>query len=142
LREKCEEKKHETTSRRNIFALGFVSFFTDLSSEMVFSILPAFLLRLPGSSRAVLGLIEGTAEALSYGLICICYENTSFPELQQLGFSFYMAEDKNQADLEEKLLDAVDKMKTVEIPILEQSRLAVDVFGAGRERNEYLELLQ
>ena len=68
LREKCEEEKHKTTSRRNIFALGFVSFFTDLSSEMVFSILPAFLLGLPGSSRAVLGLIEGTAEALSYGL--------------------------------------------------------------------------
>jgi MFS family permease len=66
--ERCEEKKHETTSRRNIFALGFVSFFTDLSSEMVFSILPAFLLGLPGSSRAVLGLIEGTAEALSYSL--------------------------------------------------------------------------
>ncbi len=68
MNERCEEKKHETTSRRNIFALGFVSFFTDLSSEMVFSILPAFLLGLPGSSRAVLGLIEGTAEALSYSL--------------------------------------------------------------------------
>jgi MFS family permease len=66
--ERCEEKKHDTTSRRNIFALGFVSFFTDLSSEMVFSILPAFLLGLSGSSRAVLGLIEGTAEALSYSL--------------------------------------------------------------------------
>ena len=62
----CE--KGETTSRRNIFALGFVSFFTDMSSEMVFSLLPTFLLGLPGSSRAVLGLIEGTAEALSYAL--------------------------------------------------------------------------
>ena len=68
MTEKGEEKKRETTSRRNIFALGFVSFFTDMSSEMVFSILPAFLLGLPGSSRAMLGLIEGTAEALSYGL--------------------------------------------------------------------------
>jgi len=66
--EKGDEKKREATSRRNIFALGFVSFFTDMSSEMVFSILPAFLLGLPGSSRAILGLIEGTAEALSYGL--------------------------------------------------------------------------
>ncbi len=68
MNERCEEKKHETTSRRNIFALGFASFFTDLSSEIVFSILPAFILGLPGSSRAVLGLIEGTAEALSYSL--------------------------------------------------------------------------
>ena len=62
------EKRREGSSLRNLFALGFVSFFTDMSSEMVFSLLPAFLLGLPGSSRAVLGLIEGTAEALSYGL--------------------------------------------------------------------------
>ncbi len=56
------------SSLRNLVSLGFVSFFTDMSSEMVFSLLPAFLLGLPGSSRAVLGLIEGTAEALSYAL--------------------------------------------------------------------------
>jgi len=55
-------------SVRNVFALGFVSFFTDISSEMVFSLLPTFLLGLPGASKAVLGLIEGTAEALSYAL--------------------------------------------------------------------------
>jgi MFS family permease len=61
-------KKTENSSLRNLFALGFVSFFTDMSSEMVFSLLPAFLLGLPGSSRAILGLIEGTAEALSYAL--------------------------------------------------------------------------
>ncbi|KON30966.1 hypothetical protein AC482_02455 [miscellaneous Crenarchaeota group-15 archaeon DG-45] len=42
---------------RNIYALGFVSFFTDVS-----------ILGLPGSSMALLGLIEGTAEAISYGL--------------------------------------------------------------------------
>jgi MFS family permease len=61
----CEEPE---TSRRNIFALGFVSFFTDMSSEMVFSLLPAFLLGLPGSSTVMLGFIEGFAESLSYAL--------------------------------------------------------------------------
>ena len=53
---------------RNVFALGFVSFFTDVSSEMVFSLLPAFILGLPNSNRAALGFIEGVAEALSYSL--------------------------------------------------------------------------
>jgi len=57
-----------TNPRRNIFALGFVSFFTDISSEMVFSLLPTFLLGLPGASIAILGFIEGTSEALSYAL--------------------------------------------------------------------------
>jgi MFS family permease len=62
----CEEV--DVNSHRNIFALGFVSFFTDMSSEMVLSILPTFLLGLPGASVALLGFIEGTAEALSYAL--------------------------------------------------------------------------
>lgn len=53
---------------RNVFALGLVSFFTDISSEMVFSLVPTFLLGLPGSNRALLGLVEGTAESLSYSL--------------------------------------------------------------------------
>lgn len=53
---------------RKIFAFGLVSFFTDISSEMIFSLPPTFILGLPGSSRAILGLIEDAAESLSYGL--------------------------------------------------------------------------
>lgn len=67
-RKAAGSEKSDGSSLRNLFALGLVSFFTDMSSEMVFSLLPTFLLGLPGSSRAVLGLIEGTAEALSYAL--------------------------------------------------------------------------
>ncbi len=63
-----DSEKVGANPRRNIFALGFVSFFTDMSSEMVYSLLPTFLLGLPGASIAILGFIEGTAEALSYAL--------------------------------------------------------------------------
>jgi hypothetical protein len=55
-------------SRRNVFALGFASFFNDVFSEMVFSLLPTFLLGLPGGSVAILEFVEGFAEALSYAL--------------------------------------------------------------------------
>lgn len=58
----------EKEGMKNIYALGFVSFFTDVSTEMVLSILPAFVLSLPGGNPALLGLIEGVAEALSYAL--------------------------------------------------------------------------
>ena len=68
MTEVANQKKDDKPAVRNLFALGFVSFFTDMSSEMVFSILPTFLLGLPGSSVAMLGFIEGFAEALSYGL--------------------------------------------------------------------------
>jgi len=63
-----EGEKVEARPLRNVLALGFVSFFTDISSEMCFSLLPGFLLGLPGATRAVLGVVEGLAEALSYGL--------------------------------------------------------------------------
>lgn len=53
---------------RNVYMLGLVSFFTDFSSEMVFCLLPVYILGLPGGSIASLGLVEGTAEAVSYAL--------------------------------------------------------------------------
>ena len=56
----------EEKNFRNVYNLGFVSFFTDISSEMVFSILPVYILGLPGGSASTLGFIEGIAESLSY----------------------------------------------------------------------------
>jgi len=47
---------------RNIIIVGFVSLFTDLSSQMVFPVVPLFLLSL-GASAWVVGLVEGAAEA-------------------------------------------------------------------------------
>ena len=52
----------------NVLSLGFVSFFTDISTEMIFSLLPSFILGLPGAGYALLGLVEGVAEFLSYAL--------------------------------------------------------------------------
>lgn len=49
---------------RTIWALGFVSLFTDMGSEMVHGLLPLLLAGSLGASALVIGLIEGTAEAL------------------------------------------------------------------------------
>lgn len=49
---------------RTIWALGFVSLFTDMGSEMVHSLLPILLAGSLGASALTIGLIEGTAEAL------------------------------------------------------------------------------
>lgn len=49
---------------RAIWALGFVSLFTDVGSEMVHSLLPVLLAGSLGASALTIGLIEGTAEAL------------------------------------------------------------------------------
>ncbi|MBI2866482.1 MAG: MFS transporter [Chloroflexi bacterium] len=48
---------------RNVFFLGWVSFLTDISSEMVITILPLFLNNVLGVGTAVIGLIEGIADS-------------------------------------------------------------------------------
>lgn len=48
---------------RTVWALGFVSLFMDLSSELVHSLLPVFLVSTLGASVITVGLIEGVAEA-------------------------------------------------------------------------------
>ena len=52
-----------TAVPRGVWALGFVSMFMDISSEMIHSLLPVFLVGTLGASVALVGLIEGVAEA-------------------------------------------------------------------------------
>ncbi|MBD3389128.1 MAG: MFS transporter, partial [Candidatus Altiarchaeales archaeon] len=47
---------------RNVFFLGVVSFLTDVSSEMIFTLVPLFLRNVLGVAFPVIGLIEGIAE--------------------------------------------------------------------------------
>ncbi|HDH97405.1 MAG TPA: MFS transporter [Proteobacteria bacterium] len=55
----------ERSRKRNIWALGFVSLFNDIASEIIYPLIPAFLTTVLGASAAVLGIIEGAAESLS-----------------------------------------------------------------------------
>ena len=48
--------------QKEIFWLGIVSFLTDISSEMIFSVLTIFLMVILGTSSAILGLMEGLAD--------------------------------------------------------------------------------
>ena len=47
----------------SIWALGFVSLLMDISSEMIHSLLPVFMVTVLGTSVWAIGLIEGAAEA-------------------------------------------------------------------------------
>ena len=46
-----------------IWALGFVSMFMDISSEMIHALLPVYLVTVLGASTLTVGFIEGVAEA-------------------------------------------------------------------------------
>lgn len=47
---------------RNIVILGFVSLFTDLSSQMVFPLIPLFLTSVLGAGGFAVGIVEGAAK--------------------------------------------------------------------------------
>ena len=48
-----------------IWVLGFVSLLMDISSEMIHSLLPLFMVTILGTSTIVVGLVEGLAESLA-----------------------------------------------------------------------------
>lgn len=48
---------------RNVWALGWVSFLTDVSTEIIYPLLPVFLTAHLGASAAFVGLVEGVAES-------------------------------------------------------------------------------
>ncbi|MEN8640535.1 MFS transporter [Pseudomonas sichuanensis] len=48
---------------RSVWALGFVSLFMDISSEMIHALLPLYMISVLGTSVLAVGLIEGIAEA-------------------------------------------------------------------------------
>ncbi|NQT72585.1 MAG: MFS transporter [Chloroflexi bacterium] len=47
---------------RNLFLLGIVSLFTDLSSQMVFPLIPLYLTNVLGAGAFAVGIVEGAAE--------------------------------------------------------------------------------
>ena len=48
---------------RNVYVLATVSFFTDVSSEMIYPLLPVFLSTVLGANAGFIGAIEGAAES-------------------------------------------------------------------------------
>jgi len=51
---------------RNVVRLGYVSLFTDVSTEMILGVLPFFIVKELRGTAAILGVIEGVAEAVNY----------------------------------------------------------------------------
>ena len=49
----------------NVILLGLVSFFTDISTEMIYPILPLYLVTVLGATPVIVGVIEGIAESLA-----------------------------------------------------------------------------
>jgi MFS family permease len=53
---------------RNVFLIGLVSFCNELATSLLYPVVPIFLATTLGAPYAAIGLVEGTADALSAGL--------------------------------------------------------------------------
>ena len=87
------------------------------------------------------GLSNAFMEALANGLVCIAYENTSFPELRDLGFTCHLAEDQNLSALKNCLIETVTDINNIETR-RSNMMLAKKLFDPSREVREYCDLLQ
>lgn len=75
---------------RNIVFLGLVSFFADISAEMVYPIIPLYLTQVFGATPALVGLIEGIAESLASLLkVFSGYVSDRFQKKKPLAFLGY-----------------------------------------------------
>ncbi len=75
---------------RNIMLLGLISFFTDVSTEMVYPLIPLYLTATFGATPALIGLIEGVAESLASLLkVFSGYVSDRFQHKRRLAFTGY-----------------------------------------------------
>jgi len=88
------------------------------------------------------GLSNSFIEALGFGLVCIAYNNTSFPELRELGFEYFIADHENVDDLKKKLLNALEYLQQKKVPIEENVKLAKKLFNSERELAEFVDILK
>ena len=76
----------------NIFFIGLISFFTDLSTEMVYPLIPLYLVSVFGATPVLVGIIEGIAESLASLLkVYSGYLTDKFQKKKALAFSGYAA---------------------------------------------------
>jgi MFS family permease len=61
-RDEAGEREGLRSLPRNVWAVSVTSFLTDVSSEMVFNVVPLFLANVLGVKTTIIGLIEGVAE--------------------------------------------------------------------------------
>lgn len=75
---------------RNIVLLGMVSCFADISSEMVYPVIPLYLTTALGATPALVGVIEGVAESLASLLkVFSGYVSDRFQKKKALAFAGY-----------------------------------------------------
>lgn len=87
------------------------------------------------------GLSNAFIEGLSYGLVCLAYDNTSFSEFVDLGFHFHLAQDQDLDDLKNKLLLIAKEINKEKADAVKNIITSQKVFSPEAEIESYKSLL-
>lgn len=85
-----KDKELIVKGTRNIIILGLVSCFADISSEMVYPLIPLYLTTVFGATPVLVGIIEGIAESIASLLkVFSGYISDRFQHKKAIAFSGY-----------------------------------------------------
>ncbi len=87
------------------------------------------------------GLSNAFLEALANDLVCISYNNTSFPELKELGLYFHICDNRNIESIQTILIESASNISIGKSIAVDNRQLVKNIFNTQREINEYLNLL-
>lgn len=88
------------------------------------------------------GISISFREALANNMICISYNNTSFPELKELGLKFHLCENKNIDELRNILISTIKNIDEEKKSIEGNYNTIQNIFSEKHEVNNYFELLK
>ena len=87
------------------------------------------------------GMANAFIEALSFGLPCIAYDNTVFPEFIEMGFHITLADDRDLEDLSRKLLASTQALGQEKEASKGNILLASKYFSCENERERWRSIL-
>lgn len=87
------------------------------------------------------GMSNAIIEALSFGLVCIIYDNTSTPEFKDLGFHLHLTAENSVESLQKTLLNIAHNIEDEKSLARQNYEKALQVFASQREKEQYMELL-
>ncbi len=135
------DKEYETTFmefyntlpyKENIVLVGFTKEVTSYLAKSDIFLFPSY-----GE-----GLSNAFLEALACGLSCIAYDNTSFPELKDLGFDFSMVKNRDITQLKKELLNTATHLEQKKEQLKNNNNVIQKKFSLKEQTTKYLQILQ
>ncbi len=87
------------------------------------------------------GMPNAFIEAMYHNVVCICYENTVFPEFSRMGFYIHIVDNGDREKLSEKLIEVAMNLENEKEKAAVNRNLVTKYFAIERELADWDEVL-